>query len=165
MQLKVILKNKPKAMKLFFKLLFSFIIVLILLVFVFISLMKTKSPFYYSTNKLEAVKNESLISTYLLKNYDNIALSDGILTYAIKKGIIFDKIQLDRTQLSIKLTPRLKNDIDNKDIYWEAFFKGKKLTAFEDKGFIKIIGIDKNMDTIILKPNMNEAFYVIKDKL
>lgn len=164
MQLNVTLKNKHKVMKLLFKLLFVFIIVLIFLVFIFISLMKTKSPFYYSTNKLEAVKNESLISTYHLKNYDNIALSNGILTYAIKKGIIFDKIQLDRTQLSIKLIPRLKNDIDNKDIYWEAFFKGKKITAFEDKGFIKIIGVDKNMDTIILKSNMNEVFYIEKDK-
>lgn len=125
--------------------------------------MKSKSPTYYSSDKLEAIKNGSFICSYHLTNNNKLRVSDGILVYGMKKGLLFDKIQKNKMKLSIRFTSSLKNNIYSKDVYWEASYKGKKITTFEDKEVIGLVGLDKNMDTIILKPNKEDTFYIIKE--
>lgn len=118
-------------------------------------------PFKYSTNIDEAEKENTLISKYLVYDMNKKKISNAWLEYA-RSYNIFDKkkIEKDRILLSVK---DVKEFEEIKDVYWEAFFKNKKLTAFEDKGIISVVGVDKNMDTIKLKPNKDETFYIVKD--
>lgn len=124
----------------------------------FISMDKGVGKFHYSKSLEEAEKENTLISKYLVYDTNKKKISNAWLEYATSYNI-FDKkkIETDRILLSAKEFEEIKY------IYWEAFFKNKKLTAFEDKGIISVVGVDKNMDTIIIKPNKNETFYIVKD--
>lgn len=145
------------------------IIVLLLLIGIilylsigFISMDNEVGRFYYSKSLEEAEKEKSIINKYFVYDTNKKQISDAWLEYARSHDIFNnEKIETDKILLNIK---NVKEFEEIKDVYWEAFFKNKKLTAFEDNEIISVVGVDKSMDTIIIKPNKNETFYVIKTR-
>ena len=143
------------------------VILLVILYFIYflvtggIAMDKGVGKLHYSRSLEESEKEKTLINKYIVSDTHGKQISDAWLEYA-RSYNIFDnkKIEKDRILLNIKEAKKL-NEIN--DVYWEAFFKDKKLTAFENKGIISVVGVDKNMDTIKLKPNKDETFYIIKD--
>lgn len=125
-----------------------------------IAMDKGIGKFHYSNSLQEAEKEKTLIGKYLVSDANGKQISRAWLEYA-RSYNIFDKkkIEKDRILLSVKSAKEFE---EIKVVYWEVFFKNKKLTAFEDKGIIGIVGVNKNMDTITLKPNKDEIFYIIK---
>lgn len=117
--------------------------------------------FHYSNSLQEAEKEKTLIVKYFVFDVNRKQISTAWLEYA-RSYNIFDKKKIENDKVSLSIADA-KEFEEIKDIYWEAFFKNKKLTAFEDKGIISVVGVDKNMDTIKLKPNKDETFYIVKE--
>lgn len=143
---------------------FLFLLVFLLLIGIILyclfNMTYNVAPFRYSINVEEAKKEKTLINQYFAYDTNGKKISNAWLEYARSHDIFNnDKIETDKTLLNIK---KVKEFDEIKDIYWEAFFKNKKLTAFEDKGIISVVGVDRNMDTIILKSNKDETFYIVK---
>lgn len=126
-----------------------------------IAMDKGVGKFHYSNSLQEAEKEKTIINKYSVYDSSQKNLSNAWFEYA-RSYNIFDnkKIEKDKTLLNVK---GVKEFEKVKDVYWEAFSKDKKLTAFEEKGIISVVGVDKSMDTIILKPNKEETFYIVKD--
>lgn len=144
------------------------IILIIIMYFIYffiiggIAMDKGVGQFHYSTSLQEAKKENTIIKKYYLTNSNHKIISNGWLEYARTYDISHTKtIEKDRILLTVKQT---KEFDEIKNVYWEAFFKNQKLTSFEGKGIISIVGVDKNMDTIILKANKNDFFYIISEK-
>lgn len=122
---------------------------------------KGVGKFHYSNSLKEAEKEKTLINKYLVYDANKNQISDAWLEYA-RNYNIFDSKKIVKDKIVLSLN---KKDFDNiKDIYWQAFFENKKLTAFENKGIISVVGVHKCMDTLILKPNREKTFYIIKYK-
>lgn len=126
-----------------------------------IAMDKGVGKFHYSNSLKEAEKEKTLIVKYLVFDANGKQISNAWLEYA-RSYNIFDKKKIEKDKVSLSVADA-KEFEEIKDIYWEAFFKDKKLTAFEEKGIISVVGVDKNMDTIKLKPNKDETFYIVKD--
>jgi hypothetical protein len=119
---------------------------------------KGVGKFHYSYSSQEAKKEKTLIAKYKVFDVDGKQITTAWLEYARSYNIINSK-KIEENNFKHS---RCKRIWKINDLFWEAFVKNKKLTAFEDKGIVKIVGADKNMDTIILKPNKNDFFYIIK---
>lgn len=126
-----------------------------------IAMDKGVGKFHYSNSLQEAEKEKTLIVKYFVFDANRKQISTAWLEYA-RSYNIFDKKKIENDKVSLSIADA-KEFEEIKDIYWEAFFKNKKLTAFEDKGIISVVGVDKNMDTIKLKPNKDETFYIVKE--
>ncbi|AZB23533.1 hypothetical protein EG339_02275 [Chryseobacterium bernardetii] len=121
---------------------------------------KGVGKFHYSNSLQEAEKEKTLIVKYLVFNKNGNKISNAWLEYA-RSYNIFDKKKIEKDKVLLSITDAKEFKIN--DLYLEAFFKDKKLTVFEDKGIISVVRVDKNMDTIKLKPNKDETFYVVKE--
>ncbi|GEM_PF-1638768 len=140
------------------------IIIYIFSVFIFggLAMDKGVGKYHYSKSLEEAKKENTLITKYLVYNTHKKQISNAWLEYARSYNIFNKKkIQKDRVFLGIKDIKELDK---TKDVYWKAFFKDKKLTVVEDKGIISIIGVDTNMDTIILELNKEDFFYIVAER-
>lgn len=115
----------------------------------------------FSKSLNESKEMKTFISKYCIYNKENQVENHGWLEYC-RMYDIHSKIIIDKTCLLIVMDSDNIKLNNNMKYYWEAFYKDKKLTAFEDKGFIKIIGVDSNMDTIILKQNKKDIYYLVK---
>ena len=127
-----------------------------------IAMDKRVGKFHYSNSIQQAEKEKTLIVKYFVFDYNGKQISNAWLEYA-RSYNIFDKKKIEKDKISLRLV-KVKEFEEIKDVYWEAFFRDKKLTAFEDKGIISVVGLDKNMDTIKLKPNKDEIFYIVRLK-
>ncbi|SDI56494.1 hypothetical protein [Chryseobacterium jejuense] len=116
---------------------------------------------HYSNSLQEAEKEKTIISKYIVSNVKGKQINKAWLEYA-RSYDIFDNKKIEKDKISLRV-PDTKEFGKIEDIYWEAFFKSKRLTIFEDKGIISVVEIDKNMDTIIIRPNKDEVFYIVKD--
>ncbi len=125
-----------------------------------IAMDKGVGKFHYSNSLQEAEKEKTLIVKYLVFNKNGNKISNAWLEYA-RSYNIFDKKKIEKDKVLLSITDAKEFKIN--DLYLEAFFKDKKLTVFEDKGIISVVRVDKNMDTIKLKPNKDETFYVVKE--
>jgi len=122
---------------------------------------KGVGKFHYSNSLKEAEKEKTLINKYLVYDANKNQISDAWLEYA-RNYNIFDSKKIVKDKIVLSLN---KKDLDNiKYTCWQAFFENKKLSAFEDKGIISVVGVHKVMDTVILKPNSEKTFYIIKYK-
>ncbi|SEH34690.1 hypothetical protein [Chryseobacterium culicis] len=117
---------------------------------------------HYSNSLKEAEKEKTLINKYFVYDVNGKETSNAWLEYA-RSYNVFNNKKIKQNKISLRITT-VKEFEGIKDVYWEAFFKNKKLTAFEDKGIISGVGVEKTMDTIILKPNREKVFYVVLDK-
>ncbi|WP_419494263.1 hypothetical protein [Chryseobacterium bernardetii] len=125
-----------------------------------IAMDKGVGKFHYSNSLQEAEKEKTLIVKYLVFNKNGNKISNAWLEYA-RSYNIFDKKKIEKDKVLLSITDAKEFKIN--DLYLEAFFKDKKLTVFEDKGIINVVRVDKNMDTIKLKPNKDETFYIVKE--
>ncbi|MCL1666560.1 DUF4110 domain-containing protein [Elizabethkingia ursingii] len=117
---------------------------------------------HYSKSLQEAKNEKTLIGKYFVYDVNRKQISEAWLEYArTYNNSDIKKIEKGKMLLSVK---EVKAFEEIKDVYWEAFFRNKKLTALEDKGIINVIGVDKNMDTIILKPNKDSYYYIMAEK-
>lgn len=144
-------------MRLFFKLLISILVIFSCGLLIFVGIIKSKKTFYHSVNKEEALKNKSFISSYLLYSKNNIVISEGILVYGIKRGVIYDKIEENKMKISIKISK-----YPNSSIYWEAFYKKNRITIFEERDYLNILNINKNMDSIKIIRNNEEEYWLVE---
>lgn len=124
------------------------------------SMDKGVGKFRYSYSLGEAMNQKTIINTYIVLDENRKQISEAWLEYA-RSYNIFDrkKIEKDKVLLSIANVKEFE-EIEN--IYWEAFFKNKKLTAFQDKEIISVIGVNEKMDTIKLKSDKSGIFYIVK---
>lgn len=125
-----------------------------------IAMDKGVGKLHYSSTLKETISQKTVINTYIVLDANEHQVSEAWLEYA-RSYNIFDrkKIEKDKVLLSIA-NVREFEEIEN--IYWEAFFKNKKLTAFQDKGIISVIGVNEKMDTIQLKSDKSDIFYIVK---
>lgn len=122
---------------------------------------KRVGRYRFSNSREEAKRDKTFISDYLIYDNDEKNIMKAWLEYG-KTNDIYKNIVIDKKSIAIRFNVNESQIEDSSDIYWEAFFKNKKLTAFEDKGIISVIGVEEYMDTIIIKPNKDEFFYIVK---
>lgn len=113
---------------------------------------------HYSKSVQEAEKEMTLIKKYHVFRYNHMPITNAWLEYA-KSYDISHNMKIEKNKVLLILE-NVKELDEIKNIDCEAYFKNKKLTVFEDNGMINIIGVDKNMDTIILKSNKKDIFYI-----
>ncbi|BFO65988.1 hypothetical protein [Chryseobacterium sp. KCF3-3] len=136
----------------------------ILYIFIFggLAMDKGVGKLHYSNSLKETEKEKTLINKYLVYDINGKEISNAWLEYA-RSYNIFNNKKIEQNKISLRITT-VKEFEGIKDSYLEAFFKDKKLTAFEDKGIICVVGLEKTMDTIILKPNREKVFYIVANK-
>ncbi len=117
---------------------------------------------HYSNSLKETEKEKTLINKYFVYDINGKEISNAWLEYA-RSYDVFNNKKIEQDKISLRITT-VKEFEGIEDVYWEAFFKNKKLTAFEEKGIIIFVVIEKTMDNILLKPNKEESFYIIVDK-
>ncbi|WP_126653286.1 hypothetical protein [Chryseobacterium aureum] len=136
----------------------------ILYIFIFggLAMDKGVGKLHYSNSLKETEKEKTLINKYFVYDVNGKEINNTWLEYA-RSYNVFNNKKIERDKISLRIAT-VKEFEGIKDGYCEAFYKDKKLTAFEDKGIICVVGIEKTMDTIILKPNREKVFYVVLDK-
>ena len=77
--------------------------------------------------------------------------------YGIKRGVIYDKIEENKMKISIKISK-----YPNSSIYWEAFYKKNRITIFEERDYLNILNVNKNMDSIKIIRNNEEEYWLVK---